>query len=294
MLCEIATNHGFFALWIVMTVLGLVSMVLLSSTLFIPYYVFPTFEKWQMKNNPKFPSPLLVKKEIIHMCKGLSVATLCPAFTLMASKWGLSQGYCGNEPKAGSLLLQGVIIFVFSDLFEYLYHCVGHRFGFFWAIHRHHHMFYNPTPFAVIADEYLDQFVRTTPLIILPLMMPTNMDLLFAIYTTIFYAYGVYLHWGFESKLLNAHNPIFNTAYHHYLHHAVSAKGRPIYTGFFVKAWDQMFGTEYDGACSCFLCRPTRTHQEWEQTPKPDYSVLLSPHWWFTTNTATLITGKSD
>jgi lathosterol oxidase len=87
-------------------------------------------------------------------------------------------------------------------------------------------MFYNPTPFAVIADEYLDQFVRTLPLVILPLALPINMDLMFLIYSTLFYGYGVYLHWGHESSLLSAHNPIFNTAYHHYIHHAVSAKGR--------------------------------------------------------------------
>lgn len=226
MLCEIGTSNGFVALWGVMTVLGLASMLLLSGALFLPYYARPTFERWQRKNNPRFPSPLLVKKEIIHMCKGLSVATLCPAFTLMASKWGLSHGYCGQNPEAASLASQAVVIFLFTDLFEYIYHWIGHRYSLFWSIHRHHHMFYNPTPFAVIADEYLDQFVRTLPLVILPAAMPINMDLMFMLFSTCFYGYGVYLHWGYESSLLTAHNPVFNTAYHHYTHHAISAKGR--------------------------------------------------------------------
>lgn len=226
MLCEIGTNNGIFVLWLAMTVLGLISMVVLSGSIFYPYYMNPTFERWQMKNNPKFPSALLVKKEIIHMCKGLSVATLCPAFTLMASKWGISHGYCGHNPNASSLLVQAVVIFVFTDFAEYAYHWIGHRFAFFWSIHRHHHMFYNPTPFAVIADEYLDQFVRTLPLVVLPLMMPINMDLMFALFSTLFYGYGVYLHWGYETTMLSAHNPILNTAYHHYIHHAISVKGR--------------------------------------------------------------------
>ncbi|CAF4136868.1 unnamed protein product, partial [Rotaria socialis] len=38
---------------------------------------------------------------------------------------------------------------------------------------------FNPTPFAVIADEYLDQLVRASPLLFLPTMMPINMNLLF-------------------------------------------------------------------------------------------------------------------
>lgn len=228
MLCEIGTSHGFFALWAAMTFLGLLTMILFSGAVFYPYYMKPTFERWQLKTNENFPSPALVKKEIIHMCKGLFVATLCPAFTLMASKWGLSKGYCGesSDPSALNLFVQTIIIFSFTDLYEYVYHWIGHRFALFWSIHRHHHMFYNPSPFAVIADEWADQFVRTLPMVFLPAVMPINMDLLFAVFTTLFYGYGVYLHWGYESTVLSAHNPIFNTAYHHYIHHAISAKGR--------------------------------------------------------------------
>ena len=44
-----------------------------------------------------------------------------------------------------------------------------------------------------------------------PMMMPINIDLLFGIFGTLFYGYGVYLHWGYESPYLSAHNPIFNT-----------------------------------------------------------------------------------
>ena len=50
MLCEIGTQHGLFALWATMTVLGLISMLILSSFLFYPYYVKPTFERWQVCN----------------------------------------------------------------------------------------------------------------------------------------------------------------------------------------------------------------------------------------------------
>jgi lathosterol oxidase len=77
---------------VIYTALGLLSMIILSGSVFYPYYMKPTYEKWIYKNNKEFPNPLLVKKEIIHMCKGLSVATLCPAFTLMASQWGFSKG----------------------------------------------------------------------------------------------------------------------------------------------------------------------------------------------------------
>lgn len=223
------------------------------------------------------------------MIKGLSVATLCPAFTLMASKWGISKGYCSTallnpNLEAPSLVFQAFVIFFFTDAYEYIYHWMGHRFSLLWNIHKHHHLFFNPSPFAVIADEWADQFVRTWPMVIIPLVMPTDMDLLFAIFATLFYGYGVYLHWGYETPWLTAHNPIFNTAYHHYMHHAISAKNRPIYTGFFFKLWDQVFDTNYPDKCACFLCRPLRTKKDWEEVLKPDYSVLLSPTWWIATS----------
>ena len=96
-------------------------------------------------------------------------------------------------------------------------------------------VFYNPSPFAVIADEYIDQFVRSTPLLVIPLVMPTNMDLLYGIYAAFFYGYGIYLHWGFESDLLPADHPIMNTSFQHYAHHAISIKNKPYHTGFFFK-----------------------------------------------------------
>ena len=55
---------------------------------------------------------------------------------------------------------------------------------------------------------------------------------------------------------------------------------RPIYTGFFFKLWDNVFGTNYPGKCACYQCRPKRSIQEWLKIEKPDYSVLLSPAWW--------------
>jgi hypothetical protein len=39
MFCEIADMYGFVGLWLAMSVLGLVSVILLSSALFVPYYV---------------------------------------------------------------------------------------------------------------------------------------------------------------------------------------------------------------------------------------------------------------
>jgi lathosterol oxidase len=293
MLCEIGEQHGFLALWAAMSALGALSVLVLSSVVFIPFYGRPSFEKWQYKTNPKFPSPQLVRKEVWQSLKGVAVGVLCPVFAVYASSPArslpfldrsipLSMGYCGDphDISWSGHLLQAAVIIGFSDFVEYAYHWVGHYFHFMWNVHKHHHVFYNPTPFAVIADEWMDQFIRSMPMVILPMMMPINIDLLFGIFGTLFYGYGVYLHWGYESPMLSAHNPIFNTSYHHYSHHATSIIGRPVYTGFFFKIWDYLFNTNATTPCNCVKCRPKRTLKDYANVTKPDYSILLQPSFW--------------
>jgi Delta7-sterol 5-desaturase len=291
MFCEIADEYGFVAVWLSFTFMGLLSMGILSTIVFIPLYANPTLETWKYKCNPVFPSPLLVKKEIVQTIKGLVVATMIPAFALVKSSgpnaW--TNGYCiqGNPIDWRRTAIETVIIFGFTDFTEYVYHHLGHKYKFLWTIHKHHHGFYNPSPFAVIADEWPDQFVRTLPMLAIPLIWRINIDLLFLCFASLFYGYGVYLHSGYETSYIKTHNPIFNTSYHHYTHHAISVIGKVIYTGFFFKIWDQLFNTEAPAnKCACVDCRPAneRSKAIFDKTIKPDYSVLLDFTWWMTTS----------
>ena len=115
--------------------------------------------------------------------------------------------------------------------------------------------------------------------------MDTNLDTMFMTYIAFFYVYGVYLHSGHEMPwLVDAHNPIVNTSYHHCCHHAVSIKNKPLYTGFFFKIWDRLAGSELeDSKCMCVSCetkKGNRTLEKWEKLEKPDYSVLFQYTFW--------------
>jgi len=218
-LCELS-QAGFVSTWIALTSAAIVSLFLMSGTVFYAYYVNPTYEKWTRKTNAKFPKPVDVKNEIIMMVKGLCVGTLCPATALWLAnngdKWGgVSKAYCGAYEGGDSFfgpigynIVQFFVLWIVSDFFEFFYHWCGHYFTFLWTYHKPHHRFFNPSPFAVIADEYLDQFVRSSPLLWFPLIAPVNMDVLFGLFAVFFYGYGTYLHWGYEVDKLSAHNPI--------------------------------------------------------------------------------------
>jgi len=273
-----------------LNVLGFTAIMLMSSTIFYRFYQHPTFETWKMKINSKYPSADMVRNEIIQMIKGMYSATLCPALSLWLAQHGYSKAYCGWGPNAqfglAYLLVTFCLVWIGVDFFEFFYHRLGHTTESGWEQHKWHHLFFNPSPFAVIADEYLDQFVRSMPLVLFPLIIPVNIDMMFTMFAVFFYGYGVYLHWGHELSWLDAHHPIINTAFQHYLHHAISFRNKPYHTGFFFKIWDRLFGSLYDGECFCVKCqnaKSPRTLEGFQEAlrTKPDYRILFSPRFWW-------------
>jgi len=284
MICELSLFGNFLTTWFALSAAALVSIMGMSGTLFYYYYANPTYEQWRYKSNPKFPEPEKVRMEIIQMLKGMCTGTFCPAASLYLSERGLSQAYCGvGEHGWGYLVTSFFAMWLASDFFEFYYHYLGHKYDFFWNNHKHHHVFYNPTPFSVIADEYIDQFVRSSPMLIFPLLAPVNIDLMFLQFAIFFYAYGTYLHWGYEFSWLDPNGKILNTSFQHYLHHAKSINRKPYHCGFMFKIWDQMFGSMYHGedlSAYTAVAKGQRTREEYEKIHKPDYSVLLSASWW--------------
>jgi lathosterol oxidase len=285
MLCEIARHGNFFTTWAVLTLLALAATMAMSAWIFRRYYWAPTIETWRKKSSPNYPSPELVRREVLQMLKGLVTATICPALALTLSQHGWGHAYCGvGERGVGWLVISFFAVWLGTDLFEFAYHRVGHVWRFAWKEHRHHHVFNNPSPFAVIADNPIDQLLRSAPMALFPLLMPMNMDLLFFTFSVFFYGYGAYLHWGHELSWPDAHHPVINTAYQHYLHHARSTLHRPYHTGFFFKIWDQLAGSMSPDPCACAKCcveRGERSDAAWAKVVLPDYSVLLRPAFWW-------------
>jgi Delta7-sterol 5-desaturase len=285
MLCSIAEHGSLLSTWLAITAIGLPLMLSLSVLLFWRSYWRPTFEQWQRKSHPAYPAPAVVRREVLQMLKGAAAATLPAALSLHLVSGGGSKAYCGvGEFGAGYLILSFFVVFLVTDFAEFAYHQLGHRLRFAWREHKAHHVFHNPTPFAVIADEPVDQFVRALPLLLFPLVMPINVDLLFFTFALFFYGYGAYLHWGYELRWPDAHHPWLNTAHQHYLHHARATLHRPYHTGFFLKLWDQLAGSCYTGACDCSRCarqRGERSWEAWQRLEKPDYRPLLEPSFWW-------------
>lgn len=292
MICEVAESMGqnLFLNWMFLNLLAVMTAFVGSGYSFYRLYWNPSYELWRHKSNPKFPRPESVRTEILLTLKCISLSTVFPALTLYLAAQGKAAGFCGWGDH--SLLWhvgQWLILVTVTDFYEWAYHYAGHQIPYLWAGHKSHHRFYNPTPFAVIADEAFDQIVRSAPMLA-GVFFPINMDVLFLTFSMFLYGYGIYLHCGYEFSWPDAHHPIINTSFQHYLHHAEGAVGKPRHTGFFVKLWDKLVDGDSTselykaGNCKCAKCaglRGERSFEAWKKVEKPDYSPLLKPSFYF-------------
>ena len=284
MFCELPASCNFQLAYVSSIVINIVVTGIITTAAFVYWYVYPTYGKWIYKTNPKYVSPVMVKEEIIQMLKSIFGVSICPTLSIWMASNGYGYGYCGVGSYGYSwLFVQAFIILFGVDFFVFQYHRMGHMTHRGWCHHKPHHAFYNVSPFSALALDYTDSFVFTLPMVLLPMIMPINQDLISFIFGVFLGIYGVYLHSGFELSFLSAHNYWISTPYQHYLHHVKSGYLRPIHTGNFFKIWDRMFGSLYDKKCTCAECcreEGKRTSEQYEKVVKPDYSVLLDWRFW--------------
>lgn len=288
-LCEImnGSDFGFLETWAVLSGAAFLSLGVICGIPFRYYYMHPTYEKWLIKTNREYPSAAMVRSEAYKTLTGSVFVTLSPTVALYLAKRGWhSQAYCGVPHGWGYELAQFVLVFFLTDFFEWGWHYMGHRFGPLWEVHKPHHRYYNPSPWAVIADDWLDEIVRGSPLFLIPMLFPTNVDLLFLQFALFFNIYGTMIHTGVDWAFLPIHGQrVLNTPYHHHIHHALSIKNKPLHTGFFLQVWDRAMGSVYAGdKCFCSQCdfqAGNRTREKYAQVVKPDYSLLLDYRFWW-------------
>jgi Delta7-sterol 5-desaturase len=275
---------SFLTLWAILSLLSLITLLLLSGLLFYSLYVRPSYELWRYKINPKYPSTVKVKEEITVMMQGIVFSTICPALSIYLTRLGVGHGYCEVQQHGVSwLILSFFLIWIGSDFFEFLYHYLGHSSSIMWRLHKGHHCFSNPTPFAVIADDPIDQFFRASPILFFPLLFPVHLEMIFFMFSILFYFNGLIQHSGYEIPWIDGHSSVFLTSYHHYLHHAKSVIHQPYYNGQLLQLWDHLFGSIYIGQCVCSRCareKGERTRDQWLTIQKPNYSELLSLQFW--------------
>ncbi len=132
-------------------------------------------------------------------------------------------------------------LFLVLEVFEWAFHWACHQNSLLWKLHKHHHRYSNPTPFGVMADNPFDMFIKASPILWIPFLFPIWDVALIGTFATINFAYGTYLHAGFDPPWMpSPHSRYLVSAWHHIEHHAGSLEHN---FGFFTGFMDILFLT---------------------------------------------------
>jgi len=108
-------------------------------------------------------------------------------------------------------------LFLFNEVFQWYWHKLCHENKYLWQLHKIHHKFHNPSPISVISNHPLDIFVQSSPILTVPFLFPIHDTTLYLTFALVNYAYGAYLHAGFDwpYDICSPHHPYLITAWHH-------------------------------------------------------------------------------
>lgn len=209
-------------------------------------------------NHPKYLKNQISMeiRQSLEAFPGMSALTL-PFF--LAEVRGLTKMYDTTEEGPGLWynFVQFPLFFLFTDCLIYMIHRGLHHKSIYKYLHKKHHKWIMPTPFASHAFHPIDGFSQSLPYHLFPLVFPMQK---FA-YVILFVFINVWTVLIHDGEYV-ANSPVINGAACHNLHHTKFEVNYGQYTTLF----DRMGGTYRRPDDSMFLREIRMSQKEWEKT----------------------------
>jgi sterol desaturase/sphingolipid hydroxylase (fatty acid hydroxylase superfamily)/tetratricopeptide (TPR) repeat protein len=140
----------------------------------------------------------------------------------------------------GNSLLSWIALFLMADFHHFLFHWLGHRSRFFWAMHVIHHSspHYNFT--TAIRTPFTNSVIRH--LTLTPIVLIGFDPVMLMLIDSLIVTFNFFQHTEMVGKL-GWLEYIFNTPSHHRVHHASDEKYLDKNFGAVLIIWDKLFGT---------------------------------------------------
>ena len=136
------------------------------------------------------------------------------------------------------MLLSVVLFMLWTDFAIYWIHRFLHTFpALYKYVHKEHHVWIIPTPWAAIAFHPLDGWAQEVPYLVFPFMFPLQKHLYIVLYVFIL-TWTVSIH----DRVNMVDNYIINSAAHHDIHHRKYNYNYGQYFTF----WDRVGGSHLD------------------------------------------------
>jgi len=227
-----------FEISIATTVLFILRYMFIAGLFFLAFYVWKEEEFIVKKLQSKFPSKYQIRREIIY---SLLTFIIYGSGVLLFLFW-IQNDMTKQYKEVNSF---GLLYFVFSiilmiiihDAYFYWTHRFMHHSKVFKYVHRLHHSFDNPTPWAAFAFHPFEALISLGVIPIIIFFIPYHHWALI-IFVTILTLNNIIIHLGFSLPKAGVFE-FQNTAVEHDMHHS-GIKGN---YGLYFNFWDKFFGT---------------------------------------------------
>jgi lathosterol oxidase len=196
----------------VITLLGIHALYFIFATLSY-YYIF----NHDMKHHPRFLKNQ-VKLEIQSSLRAFPAITALTLPWVIAEVMGYSKMYDSVDEYGWGYFFFSIAWYLFfTDYCIYWVHRLLHHPLLYKTLHKPHHKWIIPTPFASHAFHPIDGYAQSIPYHVFPFLFPLHRKLYLALFVAVNF-WSIFIH---DSDMITGHflEKVINGPAHHTLHH---------------------------------------------------------------------------
>ncbi|MCJ1337083.1 c-5 sterol desaturase [Bachmanniomyces sp. S44760] len=235
------------------------------------YYVFAGLSYFFIFDHATFTHPKYLKHQVsLEMKSAMTAIPLMAVLTVpvfLAEVRGLTKLYdaLSDAPFPAYNYIQFPFFILFTDFFIYLIHRGLHHPWVYKKLHKPHHKWIMPTPFASHAFHPVDGFLQSVPYHVFPFLFPLQKFAYIALFLFI-NIWTVLIHDGEYAT----NSPILNGAACHTMHHLYFNYNY----GQFTTLWDRLGGSYRQPNEELFSRESKMSKSEWERQSKEMESIV--------------------
>eukprot|EP01095_Lingulamoeba_sp_RSL-Kostka_P016067 TRINITY_DN7681_c0_g1_i1.p1 TRINITY_DN7681_c0_g1~~TRINITY_DN7681_c0_g1_i1.p1 ORF type:complete len:289 (+),score=37.90 TRINITY_DN7681_c0_g1_i1:132-998(+) len=162
----------FSVIWLILVVFSIIGYFSLCS---ISYFVIYKLYPHTLEDIDKAIKPGQIKREIKVSLSGVPVIATLTAPIYVLHWAGFGQLYYDiTEYSAAYIIFNAIWFILFTDCLIYWIHWGLHLEPFYTYLHKTHHSFLCPTPWAAIAFHPVDGYLQSTPYHLFTFIFPMN------------------------------------------------------------------------------------------------------------------------
>jgi len=229
-------------IWILTTILFILRYLVIAGIFFYVFYVWKKKYFYKFKIQKILPSICQIKKEVAYSILTFVIYGVSIWLFLFWIENGKTRLYNEISDYGMAYFFISIIFMVLiHDTYFYWSHRLIHSPKIFKHVHKIHHSFHSPTPWAAFAFHPIEALVTIGIIPIILFLIPYH-QLSLIIFITFLTAYNVFIHLGFSIPFFGSFK-YQNTPKNHDFHHYKSHGNYGLYFTF----WDRLMGTFNEG-----------------------------------------------